>query len=219
MRAGLRRGVMLWLLCGYASLVVLAAWRHEIRPGWLDPSATFARGVLGWVGVPPGIAVFSADAAAPSAKIADLCLEVRIVEPGGQVRRLYPDAEERCPEPPPRFWVKGETIWLNRSAVSLRAAVAARRADSSRRPGDRAPQLLAEAMAEHFRARAHAAGFAPERYALLWTESRVDTKTGARSQRDVALMRWGREGEGDLRLSWRPDAPLLRAHWPELGAP
>jgi len=220
MRQGLRRGVLLALVCGYAAIVVLAAWRHEIRPHWLEAPAALARGILGWVGVPPGVAVFTADAAtAAEAKIEDLCLEVRVVESDGRVRRLYPDPEDPCPAPPPRLWVKGETIWLNRAAVSLRAAVAARRNDPERGADRRAPRLLAQSVAEHFRARARAEGLAPERYALRWTESRVDTQTGDRSRRDVALIRWGAAGEGDLRVFWRPGARVLGAHWPELEAP
>jgi len=219
MRAGLRRGLLLSLVGGYAAIVVLAAWRHEIRPAWLDAPAAVARGVLGWAGVPPGVAVFTADSAtAAEAKIADLCLEVRIVDASGRARRLHPEAGERCPAPQPRLWVKGETIWLNRATVSLRAAVAARRRDPSFARG-RTQRLLAEALAAHFRARAHAEGLAPERYALLWAESRVDTSTGERSERKVALMRWGPTGEGDLRVSWRPDASLLDAYWPALETP
>ena len=220
MRGRLRRGLLLLVLVGYAAIVVRAAWRHEIRPGWLDAPGAVARGLLAWAGIPPGVAVFTADSAsAAEAKIVDLCLEVRVVEADGRVVRLHPDAGERCPAPQPRIWVKGEEIWLDRSAVSLRAAVAARRQELRRGQSARATRLLAEALAAHFRARAHAEGLAPERYALLWAESRVDTNTGERGERDVALMRWGPVGEGDLRVSWRPDASLLDAYWPALETP
>ncbi len=101
---------------------------HEIRPAFLDPPVALARSALALLGIPPGVAVFTADVdVSPDAKIASLCLEARAVEAEGPARRIYPEVGRRCPAPAPRLWVRGEDIALSRFAVIMRSAVASRR--------------------------------------------------------------------------------------------
>ena len=219
-RTVLQRRVLVAALACYVAVVVLAAWRHEIRPRWLDPPAALARSVLRTAGIPPGVAVFSADVPrTPDLKITALCLSVRIVERDGRVRQLHPRAGAGCPSPAPRLWVTGEEIALYRSATSLRAAVAARFTGALHPSQERHPKLLAESIAEHFRKRARARGFAPERYALLWREATLSERTGVRGERVVALMRWEADAERGVTLGWRPDPERLARDWPGLDEP
>ena len=170
------------------AVVALAAWRHEIRPAFLDPPVALARSALALLGIPAGVAVFTAEVdTSPDAKIASLCLEARAVEGEGLARRIYPEVGRRCPAPAPRLWVRGEDIALSRFAVGMRSP------------------------------RALAGGLAPTRYALLWTESRVRYGSGARSDRIVALLRWRADGEGGVFVSWKPDERTLQQHWPAVG--
>ena len=60
-RSRLQRRLRLALLIGYAATVVLASWRHEIRPRVLEAPVMWARGLLGLAGIPPGAAVFSSE--------------------------------------------------------------------------------------------------------------------------------------------------------------
>lgn len=215
-RAVLWRRIGLALLTGYVVVVVLAAWRHEIRPAFLDRPGRLARSALASAGVRPGVAVFTADTGtAPDAKITASCLEVRVVEVGGATRRLYPLGEAPCPAEPPRLWVTGEAILLSRSAAGLRAAVAAGRTGSLDPSNRRLPRLLAESIADHFRRRVRRQGIAADRYALLWTESRVSYRTGARTRGAVALFEWRESGRVFVR--WRPEERTLRERWPALG--
>ena len=103
MRTALQRRLGVAALVCY---VALGAWRHEIRPRFLDAPAAPARSVLRTAGIPPGIAVFSADVPeTPDLKITALCLSVRVVERDGRVRQLHPRAGAGCPSPAPRLWV------------------------------------------------------------------------------------------------------------------
>lgn len=219
-RKVLQRRIGVAALIGYVGLVVLGAWRHEIRPGFLAPPAALARYILRTAGIPPGVAVFSADVSRTSdAKITALCLEVRSVERDGRVRQLHPRAGDRCPAPAPRLWVTGEEIALYRSATSLRAAVVAQRTGALDPAQQRHPELLAESLAEHFRGRARARGLAPERFALLWRESTLREQTGERGDRTVALMQWETDPARGVRLAWRPDPARVAEGWPRLTDP
>ncbi len=213
-----RRRIGLSALVAYVAIVALAAWRHEIRPAFLDPPVALARSALALLGIPPGVAVFTAEVdTSPDAKIASLCLEARAVEGEGPARRIYPEVGRRCPAPAPRLWVRGEDIALSRFAVGMRSAVASRRAGTLAAAQVRFPRLLAESLAGHIQSRALADGLAPTRYALLWTESRVGYGSGARSDRIVALLRWRADGEGGVFVSWKPDERTLQQHWPAVG--
>jgi hypothetical protein len=201
-------------------MIVLSAWRHEIRPRFLDPPAALARAVLGLVGIPGGVAVFTSDLRGLSEEALEtICVEVRAVAGEGPARRIYPATGRVCPAPPPRLWVRGEDIALARLRSELRNTAGPRRAGTLPPSLARVPRLLAESMAEHFRGRARAAGHTPDRYALLWTESKVNVASGARRQRILALIRWQADPAGDLFISWSPDEQTLQEHWPALGEP
>jgi hypothetical protein len=227
-RAVLGRGIRVFALAAYVAIVTLAAWRHEIRPAFMDPPAALARNALALLGVPPGVAVFTAEVdTSPDSKIASLCLEARAVDAEGLARRIYPEEGRRCPAPAPRLWIRGEDIALSRFPVIMRSAVAARRAGILPATRLRFPQLLAESLAEHIQSRARDDGLTPTRYAVLWTESRVGYGSGARSDRIVALLRWradsvdggdGGDGHGRVFVSWSPSERTLQQHWPALGA-
>jgi len=176
--------------------------------------------MLAVVGIPPGVAVFTAEvAAAQDAKIVSQCLRVRAVDPSGRVRQLHPPPGRSCPRPPPRLWVRGEEIALYRSTTALRSAAAAQR-DGALASGRRAfARLLAEALGEHFRGRARGLGFAAERYALRWEETRLSYARGETHERTVALFRWWSDAERGMRVSWRPDPQTLRRDWPEGTSP
>lgn len=215
-----RHRIGLAAILAYAAVVVLAAWRHEIRPPFLDRPAAWSRTALGWLGIPGGVAVFTSDAGtSPDEKITAQCFEVRIDGEGRPARRLHPDAGRTCPVPAPRLWVRGEDIALYRLAMALRSAVASHRAGALPPSQVRFPRLLAESIGEHFRRRASARHLAPERYALLWREWRIDYATGAKSERIVALLRWRDDPEPGVFVSWRPDALALSRHWPPLEGP
>jgi hypothetical protein len=220
------RRIGVFALVAYVAIVTLAAWRHEIRPAVLDPPTALARSALALLGIPPGVAVFTAEVdTSPDSKIASLCLEARAVEGEGPARRIYPEAGRRCPAPAPRLWVRGEDIALSRFAVSMRSAVASHRAGTLSAARVRFPRLLAESLAEHIQSRARADGLTPTRYAVLWTESRIGYGSGARSDRIVALLRWradatsGEAGDGGVFVSWSPDKRTLQQHWPAVDEP
>lgn len=204
------RRIVVSLLVGYVFLLVLAGWRHEIRPAAFDPVTNLARRVLGLAGISPGVAVFTADSRnAPDEKVATICLEVRAVT-GASARRVHPADGVSCPAPPPRLWVRGEQSFLLRSVVILRARAAARRAGDSD-PG-RAPlaELLARSIGAHFVARERLAGKSPDRYLLLWEEERVSYRTRQRSERRVALLGWRHVTAPRVFVRWRPDERTLR---------
>ncbi len=212
-----RRRIGVAAIIAYTSVVIMAAWRHEIRPPLFDPPAALCRAVLGWFGVPGGVAVFTSNAGvSPDEKITVQCFEVRVDGGSGSAHRLYPDAHRVCPTPEPRIWIRGEDIALYRLAMGLRSAIASHRAGALPRSRVSYPRLLAESMAEHFRRRAAADALSPDRYALLWTESRIDYATGAESNKTVALLRWREDREQGVFVSWRPDADTLARHWPPL---
>ncbi len=212
-RAVLERRILVPVLVGYVALLVLAAWRHEIRPAVLDRAVDFARGTLGFVGIRPGVAVFTVDSgSAPDAKIVAICLEVRSSTDRGVGRRVYLAADATCPAQPPRMWVRGEEIFLDRSVVGLRAAAARRRAGDSDLERARFAKLLAQSIAAHFVGRDRLAGAAADRYALLWREARVSYRTRARSDRVVALISWRSASDPRLRVAWQPDDATLREH-------
>jgi hypothetical protein len=209
----LERRILVPVLVGYVALVALATLRHEIRPAVLDRATDFARGTLGLAGIRPGVAVFTADTgSAPDAKIAAICLEVRSLSEGGAGRQIYPAEDASCPARPPRLWVRGEQILLDRSVMSLRAAVAARRAGDSGPSRMRFAKLLARSIAAHFVARDRLAGAAADRYALLWREARISYRTRARSDRIVALLSWRNAADPQVFIAWQPDEAKLREH-------
>ena len=219
-RSGFRRRIALPLLVSYVAIVVMAAWRHEIRPVVLDAPTAAARSILHSLGITPAIAVFTTDAAHENdEKTTAFCLEVRIVERGGRVRRLYPEDGTRCPAPAPRFWFAGEDIALYRSLMVLRAAVSLERSGSQWAGRELRPELLAEWLAEHFRGRAAARGLDPDSYVLQWRESKQNFATGERREQVVALLRWWPDPARSLALSWRPDVEKQRALWPSPAVP
>ena len=218
-RGALERRVLVPLLVCYAVILVTAAWRHEIRPRLLDRPAGWARSALDLVGIPPGVAVFTEETSTPrNSKLVALCLRVRVVDVDGRVHEIYPPAGRECPQPAARLWIRGEQIALYRLAATLVSAANARRKGSAGRRQADLPELLLESLADHFRARAHAEGLAPDRYALLWTESRVNYRSGEPSEEIVSLIRW-REQERPVLGAWHPDSRKLEEHWPSLEAP
>lgn len=209
-RALLERRIFVPLLCGYVVLLVLAAWRHEIRPRVFDPATNWAREALMVVGISPGVAVFTADrGGGPDEKIAALCLEVRGISQD-TVRRVYPAQGVSCPAPGPRIWVRGEQIFLSRTSVSMRAAAAAIRAGDSDPARIRFAKLLAQSIGAHFVARDHAHAAAPDRYLLLWREERISYRTNSRSDRVVALLSWQSTATPRVFVAWRPNEATLR---------
>ncbi len=219
-RALLERRILVPVLVGYVALVALATSRHEIRPAFLDRATDFARGTLGLAGIPPGIAVFTADTGrAQDAKIAAICLEVRDLSESGTKRQIYPAEDASCPARPPRLWVRGEQILLDRSVMSLRAAAAARRAGESDPSRTRFAKLLARSIAAHFVGRDRLAGAAADRYALLWREARISYRTRTRSDRIVALFGWRSAADPRVFIAWQPDDATLREHGWDPGEP
>jgi hypothetical protein len=218
-RSSLRRRLGIALLLGYAAIVVLAAWRHEIRPSFLERPVVWARSLLALAGIPPGVAVFSTETEVLSdALIVSQCFEVRGVAGNAPARRIYPEGGRVCPAPSPRIWVRGEDIALYRFATGLRSAAASQPGESLFRSRERFARLLAETIGEHFRSRAERE-FAPDRYALLWTELHVDYRSGEHSERVVALVRWRADPDEGVFVSWSPDDRTLGEHWPLLGEP
>ncbi|MEE2672634.1 MAG: hypothetical protein VX466_02490 [Myxococcota bacterium] len=214
------RRIGLLSLIFYIALVVLASWRYEIRPGLLEEPAAGARSILHSLGITPAIAVFTSDVARETdVKKTALCIEVRIVEHGGHVRQLYPEAGRRCPATTPRLGFAGEEIALYRVLTVMRAAIASARSGPPGAGRGRRPDLLVEWVAEHFRLRAAAQGLRPDSYVLRWRESKQSFATGKRSESVVALLRWWPDSERSLALSWRPDAEKRAALWPSLAAP
>ena len=224
-RALLERRVFVPLLCGYVALLVLAAWRHEIRPRVFDRATEIAGEALMFVGISPGVAVFTADrGGGPDEKIAALCLEVRGISEDG-ARRVYPGPGVSCPAPAPRLWVKGEEIFLSRASATMRAAAAAVRAGASDPGRIRFAKLLAQSIGAHFVSRDRAADPAADRYLLLWREERISYRTNSRSKRIVALLSWQRTSSRStdtstskststptprVFIAWRPNEATLR---------
>jgi hypothetical protein len=210
-REWIERKVLVPLLVLYVVTLGWAAWRHEIRPAIFDGVSEFARRGLAIAGIPPGVAVFSADTAtAPDAKIAAICPEVRGLSADGAQTRLYPGEGIACPAPSPRFWVHGEDIFLHRALVSLRAATASRQRDGGDRRGMRFARLLAGSVGAHFVASRHAGAADSERMLLLWQEARVSYESGDRSERVVALFEWHNAPNPRVSVAWRPDPARLR---------
>ena len=215
----LRRRLGTALLLGYAAIVVLAAWRHEVRSSIFERPVVWARSVLALASIPPGVAVFSTETELSSdILIAAQCFEVRGVAGDAPARRIYPESGRACPAPSPRMWVRGEDIALYRFATGLRSAAGSRGGESRPRSRERFARLLVETMAEHFRSRAERE-FAPDRYALLWTESHVDYRSGEHSERVVALVRWRADPDDGVFVSWSPDDRKLGEQWPRLEEP
>jgi hypothetical protein len=205
------RWILVPALIGYVALLVMAAWRHEIRPAAFDGVTEFARHALGLAGIPPAVAVFSADVgSAPDAKIAAICLEVRALRSGDEGRQIYPNAATPCPAPSPRVWVRGEQAFLHRSVVIVRAAVAAHRAGHATPQRMRFARRLAGAIGAHFVRRDQIAGGIADRYALLWEESRISYRTRTRSENTVALFDWPGIADPQVSIAWRPDDATLR---------
>jgi hypothetical protein len=214
-QAGFRRRIALPLLVSYVAILVLAAWRHEIRPAIFDAPVAAARSFLHALGITPAVAVFTSDVAQESdEKTAASCFEVRVVERGGRVLRMFPEDGATCPAPAPRFWLTGEETALYRSLMLLRAGVGSARRAPPGAGRDLRPRLLAEGIAEHFRLRAAARGLDPDAYVLQWRELQQSFATGERGERVVALLRWWPDPARSLALSWRPNSEKLAALWP-----
>jgi len=219
-RALLQRRVLLPVLIGYAAIIVIASWRAEIRPPFLDLPVAVARNLIGLLGVPPGVAVFTTDDVVLRDEVFEaFCLEVRTVEGDRPARRIYPPPGRVCPAPPPRLWIRGEEIALERMARALQSSAAWRRAGTLAPSQIRFPKLFSESLADHFRSRARADGLAPDRYALLWTSWKRSLVSGESSERIVAIIRWQADPGGNLFISWSPDEQKLQEHWPELEKP
>jgi hypothetical protein len=220
MRALLERRILVPLLVGYVVMLVVAAWRHEIRPAVFDRATVFARGALGHAGIVPGVAVFTADTGrTQGAKIAAICLEVRALSESGTGRQIYPAEDASCPARPPRLWVRGEQIFLNHAVMNLRTAVVARRAGDSDPSLRRFAKLLARSIAAHFIGRDRLTGTAADIYTLLWREARISYRTRARSDHIVALFDWRSAPDPQLFIVWQPDAATLREHGWDPGEP
>ena len=205
------RKILVPALVVYIAVLVLASWRHEIRPGVFDGVSDLARNMLGVAGIPPAVAVFSADtASAPDAKIAAIRPEVRGISEDGSQMRIYPSEGAVCPAPSPRLWVRGEEIFLHRSLVSLRAAAASRQA------GDHDPRrmlfarLLGNSIRGHFVGRARSRAQEADRGLLLWRESRISYETHARTDRVVAVFEWRSASDPRVFIAWKPDERRLR---------
>jgi hypothetical protein len=219
-RALLERRILVPVLVVYVALLVLAAWRHEIRPAVFDRATDFARNTLGLVGILPGVAVFTADTGrTQEAKIAAICLEVRDLSESGTQRQIYPAEDASCPAPPPRLWVRGEQIFLDHSVMKLRSAVVAHRAGVAGPARGRYAKLLARSIAAHFVGRDRLAGAAADRYALLLREERISYLTRARSDHIVALLGWRNAADPQVFIAWQPDEAKLREHGWEPGEP
>jgi hypothetical protein len=214
-REWIERKMLVPALVMYIVLLTLASWRHEIRPAVFDPVSDRARDTLALAGILPAVAVFSANtSSAPDAKIAAICLEVRGISEDGAQRQLYPAEGVVCPAPAPRLWVRGEEIFLHRSLVSLRAAVAARRGGDDDPAKMRFARLLADSIGAHFRGRERQTDRVSDRAMLLWKETRTHYETHARTDRVVALFEWRSASDPRAFIAWQPDeAKLLERGW------
>jgi hypothetical protein len=210
-REWIERRILVPALVVYVVLLVLASWRHEIRPAVFDRVSDLARDTLAVAGIPPAVAVFSADtASAPDAKIAAICLEVRGISEERSQTRVYPPEGVVCPAPSPRLWVRGEEIFLHRSLVGLRAAAAARQGGDDDPRRTRFASLLASSIRAHFLGRERNTDQRSDRSLLLWRESRISYETHIRSDRVVALFEWQSLSDPRVFIRWQPDEARLR---------
>ena len=103
------RRLQLALILLYAAMLVVSAWRHEVRPAVLDRPVLAARGLLHQVGIAPGLDVFVDDRNVDTdrKKVAS-CFEVRELRPGSPPASLYTSGQ--CTPTGLRWFVPAELI-------------------------------------------------------------------------------------------------------------
>jgi hypothetical protein len=207
--------VRLPLLLGYIALLVLAAWREEIRPAFLDRSSIWAERTLRRVGIFAGIAVFSPEVKHEERQLflRQRCLEVLAESAGAPPERIYPEAE--CPAVSPRIRVGPHETMLTR-LMNWAADDEVDRRATGRRPGPgevTLPEAILPSIAYHFDRQERLAGRPRDRFTMLYTHHMVRYDTGERTVEPIVLFRFTVGGTEPGRVLWHPTERQLATLW------
>jgi hypothetical protein len=206
-----RSGLGLCLLVGYAALLVLAGWRHEIRPSALDGAHRFAKGFLVRHGIQPGMSVFNVEGEGGPITRAH-CVEVLGRTANGPASPVYP-VDRSCPPEGLRLSVPFEETLVHRLLVELSARMLLLESGKAPPTTQAAARRILKCMAYHFGARARAAGLEADEFLLRWVRHAIDYDSGAAERRNILLMRWRRGELGEPELTWFPPDAVVEAAW------
>jgi hypothetical protein len=207
--------VRLPLLAGFIGLLVLAAWREEIRPSIFDGPSRWAELTLRRFGIFPGIAVFSPEVELEDRQmfLRQRCFEVLAESGGAPPKRIFPDGT--CPDRGPRIRVGPEETMLTRMMTWAHDDEADRRA-TGRRPGPgevTLPEAILPAIAYHFDRRERLAGRPVDRFTGLSTLHLVRYDTGERVVEPIVLFSFSAGGREPGRVLWYPTERQIAALW------
>jgi hypothetical protein len=209
------RPLRLPLLLCYIALLVLAAWRTEIRPAVLDRPSEWAERSLRRAGIFAGIAVFSPDVARPSRQMfyRQRCLEVLAGSGTGAPEQIYPVGRD-CPASGFRWWVGPEETMLTRLMTWATDDEAERRLTGERAAPDEltGSAAILPSIAYHFDRRERSRGRPRDRLTMLYTQHMVDIDTGQVTVDPVVLFGFT-VGGGPGTVLWRPTDRQIAQHW------
>ena len=207
--------IRLPLLVGFISLLVLAAWREEIRPSIFDRPSRWAELTLRRFGIFPGIPVFSPDVKREDRQLflRQRCFEVLAESGGAPPRKIYPDGP--CPAPGPRIRVGPEETMLTRLMTWAHTDEADRRfTGRTAGPGEvTLPQAILPSIAYHFDRRQRLAGRPADRFTMLFTQHMVRYDTGEPVVEPIVLFSFSVGGREPGRVLWYPTERQIAALW------
>jgi len=177
-----KRRLLFPLLLILIALMILAAWRHEIRPAFLDGAVAFAGRSLQRVGIYAGDPVFGAEVELAGARGTpqETCIEVLAHDAGAPADLIFPDYRE-CPIRTARLHMKPEEVMLARFMLHATADEATRRAEGTPHPGPgytTTADALLRSMASHFVQRERLQGRRHDEYSVIVRQHVVEFATG-----------------------------------------
>ncbi len=205
---GRGRSWFLALLCIYSGLLILGAWREEIRPSAFEGASRWAKRSLARFGIPTGIPVFQGSGAGPI--LQGTCVTVRARSEQGPSQQIAP-TKGPCP---PEGWllmVPVENTFLKRLLVEITTRMRrVERATASSQTMTSTKRLL-KALAHHFGRKAPEA----KEFALQWSLHSRDYESGDAVVQDILFLSWSRGKLQEMTTHWFPSPEQRDAVWKE----
>ena len=212
----MRRRLLFPALLILIGLMILAAWRHEIRPSFLDGAHAFAERSLQRVAIYVGDPVFGAEVELADARGTpqEICIEVLSRDVGAPARLIFPDYRE-CPIKTMRPHMRPEEVMFARVMMTATADEATRRSAGigASAPGyTTAADALLRSLASHFVQRERVQGRRHDEYSVIVRQHVVEFATG--DVIVVPLVYFTFSGDGTPgRQAWFPPQQQADAWW------
>lgn len=209
-----RQRLLFPVLVVFIGMLILGAWRGEVRPRFLDAPAEGARNWLRRIGVHSGLAVFSSHYQARRNRTSKgRCLQVLARSGDGPFERIYP--ERTCPPQGLRLAVLPEEVMVTRFLMWATAEEARRRMEDAPPPPPGwvlLPDVLLPSLAYHFDHRERLKGTPRDELLMLVTNHVLLLDTGEDAVQYVLILDVDFEA-GPSRFLWFPSEREVSELW------